>query len=268
MNSRSLAILMLALTACEGEPPKSEYAAAAAVPPEPATLATTEVAAPPSATPLPGAIPACACNCGCPGGATVATGAAVADAGAPHAEPTAPVAAAAALPLTISGSVTTTPKWAASSAVVYLEGAPVEPSTKMTATITNHQMNFLPYVSVVPVGGRVVFRNDDPFPHNVFSPDGERFNVGMIAPHEGRAREFKIAGEYSLLCNLHPGMLGYVVITPSSYYAKADGRGHFSIKNVPPGTYKVSAWAPRQQVVTKSVTVKDGDVAVDFELQR
>jgi plastocyanin len=180
------------------------------------------------------------------------------------AAPTAPPVEAAS----IFGSVTTTPKWAAGSAVVYLEDAPVLPTAKMTATVTNHMMVYTPFVSVVPVGGKVIFRNDDPFPHNVFSPDNEKFNMGMLALGEARSHVFPTAGFYSLLCNVHPAMLGYLVVTPSSYYAKADVQGHFAIKGVPPGTYKVTAWAPRQQPITQSVTVKDANVTTSFELHR
>jgi hypothetical protein len=138
----------------------------------------------------------------------------------------------------------------------------------MTTTISNRMMTFIPYVSVVPVGGKGIFRNDDPFPHNVFSPDNERFTLGMIPQRAAAVRSFKTPGYYTLLCNLHPGMLGYLVVTPSSYYAKADAHGHYSIKNVPPGTYKITAWAPRQQPVTQPVTVKEGDIAVDFDIHR
>jgi plastocyanin len=172
------------------------------------------------------------------------------------------------VPAGISGTVTTLPKSAAASAVVYLEGAPIEPTAKMTATIANKMMTFSPFVAVVPVGGKVVFRNDDPFPHNVFSPDNEKFNMGMIPQRTAGVRAFKNAGVYTLLCNLHPGMLGYLVVIPSSYYAKADAQGHYAIKNVPPGTYNITAWAPRQQPVTQPVTVKDGDVPVNFDIHR
>jgi len=171
-------------------------------------------------------------------------------------------------PATISGTVSATPKWAAGNAVVYLEDAPIAPTAKMTATVSNHMMNYIPYVSVVPAGGSVTFRNDDPFPHNVFSPDHEKFDMGMLGQGEARARAFKNAGEYSLLCNVHPGMLGYVVVTPSSYYAKANVQGHYVIKDVPPGTYKITAWAPRQKPETQTVTVKEGDTPISFELHR
>jgi len=90
----------------------------------------------------------------------------------------------------------------------------------------------------------------------------------MLALGEARSHVFPNAGNYALLCNVHPAMLGYLVVTPSSYYAKADAQGHFAIKGVPPGTYKVTAWAPRQKTITQTVTLKDTDVTTNFELHR
>jgi plastocyanin len=168
----------------------------------------------------------------------------------------------------IVGTVTTTPARAARSAVVYLEDAPVLPGPTMSASIDNRQMNFIPFVQVVAVGGRVAFTNSDPFPHNVFSPDNGRFDMGMVAPHGTGVHTFKTAGAYTLLCNLHPNMVGYVVVSPSSYFAKANAKGEFTIKDVPSGTYKITAWAPRLKPMTEAVTVKDGDVTATFALQR
>jgi hypothetical protein len=129
-------------------------------------------------------------------------------------------------------------------------------------------MAFVPFVTVIPAGGKVTFQNSDPFPHNVFSPDAEKFNMGTISHNQVLVHSFPKAGEYSLLCNLHPGMLGYVVVAPSSYFAKTDAKGHYAIQSVPPGTYKVTAWSPRLPTETKPVDVKGGDATLDFELHR
>ena len=40
------------------------------------------------------------------------------------------------------------------------------------------------------------------------------------------------------------------------------------MKHVPNGTYKLTAWAPREAPMTQPVTVADGDVTVDFDLHR
>src|SRR5579859_2947841 len=168
------------------------------------------------------------------------------------------------------GTVKTMPAALQGTAVVYLEDGPKEdvPSHLQAVTIDNKQMNFIPFVAVVAAGGKVVFTNEDPFPHNVFSPDGDKFNMGNIPQHGAHQRTFRNPGPYSLLCNLHPGMLGYLLVTPSTWWARTDAKGHFSMKHIPSGTYKATAWAPRQSPVTHTVTVADGDATIDFELHR
>jgi plastocyanin len=168
------------------------------------------------------------------------------------------------------GFVTTTPASLMAQAVVYLEDGPREdqPAHLPTVTISNRKMTFIPYVTVAPVGAKVVFSNDDPFPHNVFSPDNEKFNMGSVPQNGAHVRVFKNPAAYSLLCNLHPGMLGYLLVTPSTWYARADAKGRFTVKRVPNGTYQLTAWAPRQTPVTQTVTVADGDTTANFDLHR
>jgi plastocyanin len=168
----------------------------------------------------------------------------------------------------VVGHITTTPASAAASAVVFFEDGPVDPPAKRAPVIDNHMMNFIPFVQVVQAGNRVVFQNSDPFPHNVFSPDNGGFNVGIIPQRGSASRVFKAPGEFSLLCNLHPGMLGYIVVTPNGHFARTDSTGHYAIKSIPAGAYKVTAWAPRQKPVTQSVTVQAGNATLDFDLHR
>jgi plastocyanin len=264
-----LSLLALStLFACEGEPP--------VIAPENAIGQGTMVAAPlasASAEAAPAAPVASACPP--PPCAPAASASAGAGAGTPAAPETSAAPALPVAPVSIPrgnvvGTVTTQPPNLRGQSVVYLEDGPKEdaPSHLQTVTIANRQMNFIPYVSIAAVGSKVVFTNEDPFPHNVFSPDGEKFNMGNIPQNGAHYRIFKTAGAYSLLCNLHPGMLGYVVVTPSTWFARTDAKGKFEMKHVPSGTYRVTAWAPRQTPVTQSVTVADGDVIVGFELHR
>jgi len=58
-----------------------------------------------------------------------------------------------------------------------------------------------------------------------------------------------------------------ILVLPNSFFASADTKGRFMIKNVPPGTYKVRAWHERLPGQTKTVVVPaEGDVKVDFAL--
>ena len=153
-------------------------------------------------------------------------------------------------------------------AVVFLEDAPQDPTRGMKVTINQQKMMFMPYIAVVAVGGAVTFLNSDPFPHNVFTVGAERFDLGMI-PKGGAGRHvLNKTGAYTLLCNVHPGMVGYLYAAPSSYFAKANGKGQFTIKQVPEGTYKIGAWAPKMTGPAKSVTVKGGDASIDLEVAK
>ena len=166
---------------------------------------------------------------------------------------------------TIAGTVVTMPPGAAKNAVVYLEDGLKD--TPVNASIDNRQMTFLPYVAVVTVGATATFINSDPYPHNIFSPDGERWDIGQIAQHASKTKKFDKPLAYTLLCNLHPNMKGYLLVIPSSEFGKADAKGAYTIKDVPPGTYQITAWAPGTKPATQSVIVA-GDVTSNFELKR
>jgi len=272
--NRSTLVLALAgqlawLAACEGEPP--------VLVPENPSMAGATVAAPATAPGAQGAENATAAAVAAPPATTSNTQATPPAAGAPAS--TAPVAGASATPAptapaesphgNITGTITTKPAALAPLGVIYLEDAPKDDAPPPVAmTIDNRQMMFNPYVTVVSVGSKVLFVNSDPFPHNVFSPDGEKFNMGAIGQHGGRQHLMERPGPYTLLCNLHPGMLGYLFVAPTTYFARTDAKGHYTLKHVPAGTYRVSAWAPRQVTITQSVTVGEGDATVDFELHR
>jgi len=228
----------------QGMPPPGSVATAASTPADTASAPVATVAPTASAAP------------------TVSATAATPDAGPDDA---APAAAPAAAKGNIAGIVTSVPPAAARNAVIYLEDGTKDPP--VNAEVDNAQMNFLPYVAVVTAGGHVKFVNGDPFPHNVFSPDNERFDLGQIAQHGYKVHNFAKPGVYTLLCNLHPNMKGYVVVVPSREFGKADSKGAFTIKDVAAGTYKITAWAPGMKPVTQSVTVA-GDVSANLELHR
>ena len=68
---------------------------------------------------------------------------------------------------------------------------------------------------------------------------------------------------------MHPEMLAYVFVAPTPYAAVVDKKGHFTIANVPPGTYKVAVWNSRLKGAEKSVTVAAGQtVTVSLAVKR
>lgn len=81
--------------------------------------------------------------------------------------------------------------------------------------ISQRGIAFAPAAVTVKAGGRVLFRNEDPFGHNVYSPSkGGIFDIGLQAPDSETAVSFREAGEYTIMCRIHPKMRATVTVTP------------------------------------------------------
>ena len=135
------------------------------------------------------------------------------------------------------------------------------------------QMQFLPHVLPVVAGTKVAFLNSDPTPHNVFSPDNEKYNLGTWP--QGQMKDYAFAKcakfpcVYTQLCRVHPEMEGYVVVLQNPYFAVTDKTGHYQIEGVPPGNYTVAVWHTKAKAQPKPVTVDAAKPAtVDFVLAR
>ena len=152
--------------------------------------------------------------------------------------------------------------------VVYIADASVkQPGVATSASIKIKSKEFNPFISVVTTGGTVDFANPDPLTHHIFSPDGETWDTGNLPQQGSVSRKFDTAGPYTLLCNLHPEMVGYLVVIPSTYFGMVATDGWYAIADVPTGTYQVTAWVPHAKSVTETVTVPlSGDVTANFEL--
>ncbi len=172
----------------------------------------------------------------------------------------------------IKGAITSaaTKELWTSGGVVYLEDAPKQADIATSATIEIRTREFSPSIAVVTTGGTVTFTNREPgLTHHVFSSDIPNWDTGYFKENDSVSRRFENAGAYGLLCNIHPEMLGYVLVIPSTYFGRVSPGGEYVIADVPPGTYKITAWAPRTKPVTQTVTVNmlGGPAVVDFELR-
>src|SRR5512141_2665925 len=158
------------------------------------------------------------------------------------------VAATALLSAAADGSITGTVKAAGlasnADAVVWVQQVPgtFKPPAQ-PVTMDQKQMQFIPHVLPVVLGTSVRFLNSDPTPHNVFSPDFEKYNLGTWPQGQSKDHAFAACAKfpcvYTQLCRVHPEMEGFVVVLPNTYYAVSNKEGHFEIAGVPPGQYTV-----------------------------
>jgi len=176
--------------------------------------------------------------------------------------------------VSISGTVKVTGSTSAADVVVYIQQAPgtFTPPAK-PIEMDQKQMQFIPHVLPVVAGTKVAFLNSDPTPHNVFSPDNEKYNLGTWA--QGLSKDYAFAKcakfpcVYTQLCRVHPEMEGYVVVLQNPFFAVTDKTGHYAIEGVPPGSYTVAVWHAKAKAQPKPVTVDAAKPAtVDFTLAR
>ena len=171
---------------------------------------------------------------------------------------------------TISGKVS----GVSGESVVYVDVVQGKtfPAPSEHPVIDQKGLMFTPRLTVVQAGTTVDFLNSDSVAHNVFwtSVGGNKkltHNLGTWPKGEKRSFKFDNPGAVPLLCNVHPEMAGYVIVSPTPYYATTDKSGAFKIENVPDGSYTVTAWHEGAKGQSKPVTAS-GDTKADFTLSK
>ncbi len=130
-------------------------------------------------------------------------------------------------------------------------------------------LKFIPHVVAINVGDSVEFLNHDAVDHNVFTPDNEGYNLGMIRPTTSGSYEFHQPGVYTQLCSVHAEMLAYVFVGENPYHAVVDEKGNFKLEHVPPGTWTLAVWNSHLKAAEQQVTVAEGKTAeAAFSLKR
>jgi plastocyanin len=158
--------------------------------------------------------------------------------------------------------------------VVYVEGIAGKtfPAPKEHPVIDQKGLVFSPHIVVVQQGTTVDFLNSDNVAHNVFwsqvgSDKKAGHNLGTWPKGEKRGFTFDKPGVVPLLCNVHPDMAGYLIVSPTPYFAEADDAGNYTIKDVPDGSYTLTVWHEGAKSQSKPVTVA-GSGKADFTLTK
>jgi len=171
---------------------------------------------------------------------------------------------------TISGKVS----GVTGESVVYVEAIAGKtfPAPADKPVVDQKGLMFQPHLIAVEQGTTVEFLNSDKVAHNVFwiSVGGNKklgHNLGTWPQGEKKAFKFDNPGAVPLLCNVHPEMSAYIVVTPTPYSAVTDKSGSYKIENVPDGSYTVTAWHEGAKNSSKPVSVS-GEGKADFTLSK
>jgi plastocyanin len=150
-----------------------------------------------------------------------------------------------------------------SRAVVYLTGNfNIAVKSQKQPILDQHNMAFKPHVLPVSMGTTVAFLNSDEVRHNVYSPDQEKYNLGSWPKGEKKVYQFKQKGVYTQLCNVHPEMESFIIVLDTPYFVLAEKKGHFEIKNIPPGDYTVRVWHEKLRFKKQKITIGENDFEI------
>lgn len=112
--------------------------------------------------------------------------------------------------------------------------------------MSQQDIQFQPYVLVVPVGGTVAFPNLDRVRHQVYSfSRGNRFELELYGRDETRTHTFAAAGVAALGCNIHDQMLAYIKVVDTPWAAKTPASGDVVLRAIPAGAATLRVWHPR-----------------------
>ena len=133
-------------------------------------------------------------------------------------------------------------------AVVFAEpvnGETPRPTGPLKATIDQVNKEFVPRISVIRAGTVVSFPNSDNIRHSIYSfSPVKTFTTKLYSGKEAPPVTFDKTGLVTLGCNIHDLMVAWVVIVDTPWFGKSDANGTGTLKGLPPGDYKVSAWYP------------------------
>ncbi|MBC7647642.1 MAG: plastocyanin [Vitreoscilla sp.] len=152
-------------------------------------------------------------------------------------------------------------------------------------TITQEKMQFIPSVTLVPVGAKVSFVNNDPWDHHVrSSPAGmgqfNATNAGFelrlegkldgkpAKPSEVTLDKAGVLGATLLGCFIHGSMRGYVYASDSPWAAKTGADGMVVFDDLPDGAAQVKLWQADQllDVPAQQATVGAAPAKNTFQL--
>jgi plastocyanin len=145
------------------------------------------------------------------------------------------------------------------NAVVVLTGVKARGEAP-EVTVVNEGCRFVPRVQVARPGQAVRTVSRDTVLHTTTAhAQGGRqlFNLALPVPGLTLTRSVAGAGIVRVLCQMHPWMQGWLVVT-DEMAAVTDAEGRFTLSSVAPGTYQLRVWHEVLMEATTTVTVKAG----------
>jgi hypothetical protein len=156
--------------------------------------------------------------------------------------------------------------------VVYMSAGATDVSPVPATPVSFDQQNcrYTTHVLAFRVGQDVKISNNDPWSHNIhplarINREWNRMQPPGTPPfsYSYDSQEF-----IPVKCNIHSWMQAYFVVLKTSHFAVTGEDGRFTLPNLPPGKYTITAWHETYGTQSHEMTLGDGQSpTIDFVFQ-
>jgi plastocyanin len=157
------------------------------------------------------------------------------------------------------------PSGGLANVVVYISQGWSGPPVVATqpAEVDQKGCQYIPHVTAVDATQLMKIVNADQTSHNIHpqptkNPEWNKSQPPGAPPIETKWQNEEIS--IPVKCNIHPWMHGYFAVVKGPY-GVSDTNGTFTIPNIPPGNYTLTAWQETYGMQTQQVTVAAGKPA-------
>ncbi|HEY8549187.1 MAG TPA: carboxypeptidase regulatory-like domain-containing protein [Vicinamibacterales bacterium] len=132
------------------------------------------------------------------------------------------------------------------------------PAPKTPVVLDQKGCVYVPHVMGIMVGQPYKILNSDGVLHNIHTLPkvNPAFNKGMPPTLKETTTTFeKPEAVFHIKCDVHPWMSAYIAVFNHPFFSVTGTDGKFTISELEPGTYEITAWHEKLGTQTASVTV-------------
>lgn len=136
--------------------------------------------------------------------------------------------------------------------------------------IAQHNLQFQPFITIIPVGADVSFPNLDPTKHHVYSfSPAKRFELKLFAKDQSRIVHFDRPGVVALGCNIHDQMSAFIMVTDSAWTARTNGQGMVTFADAPNAPGRLAVWHPYLRAIGGELqqTISPSQRSANFQIR-
>jgi plastocyanin len=153
--------------------------------------------------------------------------------------------------------------------VVYISAGSTDNAAPPSTPVSFDQQgcHYTTHVLAFRVGQEVRISNNDPISHNIhpLAKVNREWNRIQLPGTPSFSYSYDHEEFIPIKCNIHPWMQGYFVVLKTMHFAVTGDDGRFSLPDLPPGHYTVTAWHETYGTISKEIDIFAGDsLSLDF----